>query len=81
MEIVGKFLLFGGLLLALISQIYIIVLAFKFRFSAGLFCLLITPIYAFFSDLHKDNKVRIGLKVWIVSLVLIVIGTFVLTAV
>ena len=81
MEIVGKILLFGGFFVALISQIYIIILAFKFRFSAGLFCLLITPIYVFVSDLRKENKVRVVLKVWIASLVMVVLGIFIFTAV
>lgn len=56
MEIGGKFLLFGGLFVAVVSQVYIVVLAFKFSFSAGLFCLLITPIYAFISVFAK--KIR-----------------------
>ena len=67
--------------MALTSQIYIIFLAFKFSFSAGLFCLLITPIYAFVSDLRHENKVRIFLKIWIAGVVMMLSSIFVLTAV
>jgi hypothetical protein len=80
MEIIGKILLFGGFLGAVISQTHITNLAFKIRFSAGLYCLLITPIYALVSDLRKDNNVRIFLKLWGASLGMVVLGAFVLAA-
>ena len=80
MHIIGILLFFVGLLIAVIAQIYVIVLAFKFKFSAGLFCLFITPFYAFFnSDLRQEKKVHDALKVWIASLVIFVLGIFVLT--
>ncbi len=78
MEILGKIFMFGGFFSAIISQLYIISLAFKVRFSAGLFCLLVTPIYAFNSDLRKDKKIRMLLKVWVASFVAIVLGIFIL---
>ena len=81
MEIVGKILLFSGFILALVNYIYIVIFAFKLRFSAGLFCLLITPLYAFLSDLREDFKIRIALKVWVASLFMIILGVFVLIAV
>jgi len=79
MEIVGKILLVIAFLGALISQTYITTLAFRIRFNAGLSCLLISPIYALVSDLRNDNKVRKFLKLWGLSLAMIVLSAFVLT--
>ena len=77
-EIIGKILLVSGFAVAVISQTYITTRAFKIRFYSGLSCLFITPIYAIVSDLRKDNKVRLFLKLWGVSLGMVVLGAFVL---
>jgi uncharacterized membrane protein len=81
MEIIGGILCLGGLVATVISQIYIINIAFKFSSSAGLYCLLITPIYAFTSDLRKETKVRNALRVWVASFLIFILGMFVLTAI
>ena len=78
MEFIGKFLLVSGFLGAVFSQTYITTLAFKIRFNAGLSCLLISPIYALVSDLRKDNEVRLFLKLWGLSLGVIVLSAFIL---
>jgi len=80
MEIIGKSLFFCGFLAAVVIQIYIVILAFKFRISAGLFCLLVTPIYIFFSELRQDTKIRFALKVWISSLVMIILSALILSS-
>jgi len=78
MEFIGKILLVSGFLGAVISQTYITNLAFRIRFDAGLSCLLISPIYALVSDLRNENKVRKFLKLWGLSLGMIVLSAFVL---
>ena len=78
MEIIGKLLLFGGFIVVILTQLYIIFLAFRISFSAGLFCLLVTPVYALVSDLRKDEKVRPALKVWFSCLVLCLLGAVLL---
>jgi hypothetical protein len=74
MEIIGKLLLFGGFIVVILTQLYIIFLSFRISFSAGLFCLLVTPVYALVSDLRKDDKVRPALKVWFSCLALCLLG-------
>ncbi len=75
----GKLLLFGGLAIAVLGQIYIIVLALKVRASAGLFCLLVTPFYALVSDLRRIPRVRRASRVWLAGLALVVLGTIALS--
>jgi len=41
-------------------------------------CFLISPIYALVSDLRKDNEVRLFLKLWGLSLGMIVLSAFIL---
>ena len=81
METIGKVFLFGGLFVAVISQIYIIALGFKFSFSAGLYCLLITPIYAFVSDMRKEDRVRKALGVWVTGFMIFLLSILVLAAI
>ena len=66
---IWRTIMFGGFFTAIISQIYIVVLAFKVRFSAGMFCLLITPIYALVSDLRKKEEIQPALVAWITGMV------------
>ena len=78
MEIVGKILFIGGFLVAIISQICIIALAFKTRYYEGLSCLA-APMYALVSsDFRKDNNVRIFITLWLVSQLMITSGAYVL---
>jgi hypothetical protein len=82
MEAIIKILIFGAFFMVIISQIIIIILAFKVRFSAGIFCMFMTPIYAFFaSDLCKENKIRIALKVWIAGVVMMFLGVLLSTSI
>ncbi len=81
METIGKLFLFGGLFVTVISQIYIIVLGFKFRFSTGLYCPLVTPIYAFVSDMRKEGRVRKALAVWVTGFLIFLLSIFVFAAI
>ena len=78
MEMIGKILLVAGFIGAVISQTHITNLAFKIRLRAGLSCLLISPIYALVTDLRNYNRVRKFLKLWGLSLAMIVLSAFVL---
>ena len=82
MEIVGKILLLGGFLIAIVSQLSIIALAFKTRYYEGLSCLA-APMYALVSsDFRKDNNVRFFIILWSVSLLMaIFLGAYVLAIV
>ena len=81
MEIIGKILFIGGFFVAVISQIYIIALAFKTRYYEGLSCLA-APMYALVSsDFRKDNNVRIFINLWLVSLLMVILGDYVLAIV
>lgn len=72
MEVAGGVLVFAGLLVAGITDIYIIVIAFRYRLSAGLYCLFLTPIYAFV-NMRKEGKVRKAFGAWVIGF-----GTFLL---
>lgn len=66
MHSIARVLFLGGFLVAILAQLYIVIRSFKVRTSAGLFCLFITPIYAFVSeDLRHNEKIRPALKVWL----------------
>jgi len=80
MEIIGKILLFGGFLVAIVSQICIIALAFKNRYYEGLSALA-APMYALVSsdsDLRKDTNVRIFITLWLLSLLTITLSAHLL---
>jgi hypothetical protein len=81
METIGKIFLSGGLFVTVISQIYIIVLGFRFSFSEGLYCLLITPIYAFVSDMRKEDSVRKALGVWVTGFMVFLLSILALAAI
>jgi len=77
MENIGKLLFFGGFAIAILAQLYIVIHSFKVRASAGIFCLIITPIYAFVSaDLRHNEKIKPALKVWLVGLGLCIFSIF-----
>jgi hypothetical protein len=78
MEIVGKILLFGGVFVAVLSEISISALAYKIRYHAGLSFLIVPTIALVRKDLWKDNKVLIFLGLWGASLPMVVLGAFVL---
>ena len=49
MEIVGKFLLFGGLIVAIIIQLYIMVLTFQDKFIRGLLSFVVPAYVSFYA--------------------------------
>ena len=80
-EIIGKILFIGGFLVAIMSQICIIALAFKNRYYEGLSAFA-APMYALVSsDLRKDNNVRIFITLWLVSLLTITFSAYILAIV
>ena len=78
MEIIGKILLFGGFLMAVISQIYIIIFVFKINYRSGLPFILLPTMALVSEDLRKNNKIRIFLKLWGTSLPMVILGAYVL---
>ena len=82
MEIVGGVLLFGGLLLAIIIQIYIGVLAFRDNPTHTLF-FFILPHYVSFYAWHnrKEPKLFRALLTWGIALVMFIIGIIILSVV
>ncbi len=82
METIGKLLLFGGIFIAVAAQLYIIVYSFKVRVTAGVFCLFISPIYAFINEeLRTHEKIKPALKMWAFGMFLFLGSVFLLTAV
>ena len=79
MEIVGKILFIGGFLIAIMSQICIIALAFKNRYYEGLSAFA-APMYALISsDFRKeDDNVRILITLWLLSQLMITFGAYLL---
>jgi hypothetical protein len=78
MEIVGKFLFISSFLVAVISQICIIALAFKINYRSGSSFILLPTLALVSEDLRKNNKIRIFLKLWGASLVMIILATYIL---
>jgi hypothetical protein len=79
MEVIGKLLFGGGFLVAIVTQLLIVFHAFRIRFSAGLFCLIITPIYALISsDMKNDKKIARIIPIWLTAFALMIIGVIML---
>ena len=78
MEIAGKILLFGGFLIAVISQIYVMTFVFKINYRSGLPFILLPTIALVSEDLRKSKKIRIFLKLWGVSLLMVIWGVYIL---
>ena len=81
MEIVGKILLIGGFFVAVISQIYIMTFVFKINYQSGLSFILLPTLALVSEDFRKNNKIRIFLKLWGVSLLMVILGAYVLAVV
>lgn len=81
MDLVSKLLIFGGLIIAAASQAYIIFAAFRYSVLAGLVCLFLTPLYAFFSDLRKENNVGTALKIWVTGVAIFFLGVLIIGSV
>lgn len=73
MEAVGMLALFGGLLLAIVVQIRIVVLAFKRNLIQGLCCIFV-PAYILFFAMREETRQPRLLLLWAVGLVVFVIG-------
>lgn len=78
MELAGKLLLFGGLLVAIISQLYIVILAFRRRFIEGLLSLIVPGYILFFARREETRQTRV-LLAWGLGVIAFVAGVAVLS--
>ena len=81
MEIVGKILFIGGLLIAVICQIRIMKFVFKINYRSGLPFILLPTMALVSEDMRKNKKIRTFLKLWAASLPMVILGAYVLAAV
>ena len=71
MEAIGQILFVGGWAVFVLSYLYVVFWSFKVKISSGLFCLFVTPIFAFVnSELRNNEKIRPALLVFVISFVL-----------
>lgn len=75
-EIIGKVLLFGGLLTTIVIQLYIVILAFKDKFIKGIACFII-PAYIIFYGIHV-RKIK-ALIIWGLGLFMFIAGIGILS--
>ena len=73
MDILGRLLLFGGLIIAVVAQIYIVVLAFKRSVGEGLLCLIV-PAYVLFWAMRQETRQPKLLLAWVSGLVAFIMG-------
>ena len=78
METVGKLLLFGGFLTAVICQLYITVLAFRKRVIEGILCFVI-PAYILYWALRQETRQKKVLMTWAAGLVALIVGVALLS--
>ena len=78
MEVVGKLLLFGGLLLAIVCQLYIAVLAFRRKFIEGLLCFVV-PAYILFWAKREKTRQPTVLLLWGLGIVAFIAGVILLS--
>jgi len=69
----GDVLLFGGMVAALISQLYIAVLAFRRSIIEGVFCFLV-PAYILFWAKRQQTRQSKALIIWCLGLVAFIVG-------
>ncbi len=55
MEIIGKMLLFGGLIIVIVSHLYIVMLAFRRKIIQGLLALII-PGYVIIFAIREESQ-------------------------
>lgn len=79
-EALGKILLFGGWLLAMICQVYIAALAFRRSVVQGLFCLII-PAYILYFAMREETRKPKVLFLWGLGLLAFIIGVAVLSSI
>ncbi len=78
MEFIGKILLFGGLIVAIVSQLYIVILAFRRKIIQGLLCLII-PAYVLVFAMREETRHLKVLGMWGLGLIAFIIGVIVLS--
>ena len=78
METMGKLLLFGGFLVALICQMYVVVLAFRKKVIDGILCLVV-PAYILYWAMRQDTRQAKVLMAWAAGLVALIIGVVLLS--
>lgn len=77
--IIGKIMFIGGLIIALVCYLLLVILCFRVKIIHGLFCLLGTPIIVFISsDLRNEPAIRKISVIWIIGMILLVSGVFIL---
>ena len=80
MVYIAYVLFWGGAIGCNIFQWWVVYLAFKVKFSAGMFCLFCTPVYAFTSNLREDEKIKTITNAWLVSAAAFGLGTLILVS-
>lgn len=78
MELSGKIMLFGGMLLLIISQLYVVAKAFTYKFAQGLFCIFI-PAYAFYFALREETRLTRAIKLYSLGIIMLIIGAVMLS--
>jgi hypothetical protein len=77
-ELLGKFLLFGGFLVAIICQLYIAVLAFRRKSIEGLLCFVV-PAYILFWAKREQTRQPAVLLIWALGIVVSIAGMILLS--
>ena len=78
MGTIGKLFLFGGFLLVLICQFYIVVRAFKYKFLSGVFCFII-PAYVLYYAMREETRQTKALIGWGAGLIISIVGVVILS--
>lgn len=78
METVGKLLLFGGFLVAVICQMYIVVLAFRKKVIDGILCFVV-PAYILYWAMRQETRQTKVLLTWSAGLVALIAGVALLS--
>jgi hypothetical protein len=78
MDMLGRLLIFGGFILAVAAQIYIVILAFKRSFGEGLLCFIV-PAYVLFWAMRQETRQPKFLVAWASGLVACISGIAVLS--
>jgi hypothetical protein len=78
-EVVGKFLLFGGFLLTIGCQLYIAVLAFRRKFIEGLLCCVVPAYILFWAKREKTRQATV-LFMWGLGIVVFIAGVVLLSS-
>jgi hypothetical protein len=80
-EIVGKTLLFGGLFMAVVSQLYIMAFVFKIKYRSAFSFIVLPTLALVCEDFRKSSKIRVSLKLCGASLPMVILGAYFLAVV